>query len=161
MADDPSKKGDGKQGEGATDYKALYEEAVAEAEKWKNLSRKNEGRAKANAGAAKNLEGAEQQIADLGKRLEALEAENASLKAAEERKTLVAKVAEKTGVAVGVVTRLLGDDEESLTEAATAIAEAYKAPGGAPSAPEAGKPASGPATGSDGGDWLREVLSNQ
>ena len=120
------------------DYKALYEQAQAEADKWKERSRKNEGRAKSNAEAAKGYEDATQQLADLTKRLDALEGENATLKAQAARSALVAKVAKSTGVPEGIVASLSAQDEDALSAAATAIAEAYKAPGGAPSAPEAG-----------------------
>ena len=114
------------------DYKALYEQAHADAEKWKALSRQNEGRAKANADAASELE-------DLSKTLAAIEGENAALKAQAERNALVAKVASETGVPESIVATLAADEEDALTAAATAIAEAFKTPGGAPAGvPEAG-----------------------
>lgn len=111
------------------DYKALYEQAKADADKWKSLSKKNEGRAKHNAGAAKSLEEATAQLADLTQRLEALEGENTSLKANAERSDLVKKVSEETGVPEAIVSTLAATDEEGLTAAAKAIAEAYKPKG--------------------------------
>lgn len=129
---------------GEPDYKALYEAAQAEADRWKERSRKNEGRAKSNAEAARGYEDATQQLADLTQRLDALEGENATLRANAARAALVAKVAKSTGVPEAIVSALAASDEDGLTAAATAIAEAYKAPGGAPSAPEAGRfPAGG------------------
>lgn len=127
------------------DYKALYEQAqeqlkVAQedVEKWKTQSRKNESRAKNNAGAAKSLEELSQQMAELTEQFTAMQGENATLKAQAARAALVSKVAESTGVPEGIVSALAANDEDSLTAAATAIAEAYKVPGGAPLVPEAG-----------------------
>ena len=113
------------------DYKALWEQAKADADKWKAMSRKNEGKAKSNADAAQQLE-------DLSQRLSTIEEENARLKADADRATLVSKVAVATGVPESIVAALRPSDEEALTQAAQAIAEAYRVPGGAPSAPEAG-----------------------
>lgn len=150
------------------DYKALLEKAnkdlqaaQAEAEKWKSLSKKNEGRAKSNAGAAKDLEDANTQLADLSARLSAIEKENATLKAEAARAEVVSKVAAATGVPEAIVSSLAASDEKALTEAATAIAEAYKTPGGAPSAPEAGTFPKGGEAGAEGADWLREALTNK
>lgn len=121
------------------DYKAMWEEAKAEAERWKANSRKNEGRAKTNAAAAKGLEEANKQLTDLSERISAIEGENAALKASAARAEVVAKVARETGVPEAIVASLAGEDEKGLRQAASAIAEAYKVPGGAPAAPEAGK----------------------
>lgn len=150
---------------GEPDYKALYEKAAkdleaaqAQAEKWKGLSRKNEDRAKSNAGAAKDLEEASAQLADLAQRLEAIEGENAALKASAARSALVASVSKATGVPEDIVSMLSASDEKSLTEAATAIAEAYKAPGGAPFVPEAGAFPKGEDVGQES-DWLRKALN--
>ncbi|MDO4807584.1 MAG: hypothetical protein Q4A07_10080 [Coriobacteriales bacterium] len=139
MPNDQDKQTEGQQ-EGAakeTDYKALWEQAKAEAEKWKAQSRKNESRAKANYGAAKDLEEVNQQVADLSKRLEAAESENASLKAGAKRAAMVKEVSAETGVPEAIVSTLAATDKKALAEAATAIAEAYR-PGGAPAANEAG-----------------------
>ena len=121
------------------DYRALYEQAKSDVAKWKAQSRKNESRAKANSGAATELEQNKTQLQELSERLSALEKENTSLKETAKRKKIVAKVANETGVPEAIVSQLAANDEESLTAAATAIAEAYKTPGGAPRAPEAGK----------------------
>ncbi len=120
------------------DYKALYEQAKADAERWKTQSRKNESRAKSNAGAARELDDATQQLADLSARLAAIEGENERLKAEAERAQLVAKVAASTGVPEPIVAALAATDEKSLTEAASAIAATYRVPAGAPTVPEAG-----------------------
>ena len=163
MAAEPQKQTDPETVEG-TDYKALLEQAQkdleaakAEAEKWKGLSKKNEGRAKSNASAAKDLEEANAQIAIISERLAAIEDENATLKASAARAEIVSKVAKATGVSEAIVSSLAATDEAGLTEAATAIAQAYK-PGGAPLAPEAGAfPRD-----DDGAtnDWLRDALTN-
>lgn len=120
------------------DYKALYEKAKADADKWKAQSRKNESRAKANSGAASELEQNKTQLQELSERLSALEQENTSLKESAKRNQLVAEVAEETGVPESIVSQLAANDKKGLTAAATAIAEAYKIPGGAPKAPEGG-----------------------
>ena len=80
---------------GDVDYKALYEKTKEDLDKQKSLSRGWERKAKANKDAAKQLEeaqeagkSAEEQIADLKKRLDAKEK-------AEERAKLAAKVADK------------------------------------------------------------------
>ena len=153
-------------GEG-TDYEDLYkqsqkalEAAKAEAEKWKSLSKKNEGRAKSNASAAKDLEEANSQLADISERLAAIESENATLKANAERAGIVSKVAKATGVAEAIVSSLAATDEEGLTAAATAIAEAYKTPGGAPYVPEAGAFPKGEDD-ADDADWLRVAIENK
>ena len=136
MADDPTKQA-GAATDPEPDWKALYEAERAEAEKWKAMSRKNEGRAKANEEAAKANSDAADQLADLSQRLAAIEGENASLKAQAERAELVAKVAKETGLDASIVSALNGADEKSLTEQAQAIAALR--PKGAPSAPEAGR----------------------
>lgn len=153
---------------GQPDYKAMLEQArkdleaaQAEAEKWKGLSKKNEGRAKSNAGAAKDLEDANAQLADLSARLSAIEGENAALKASAARSALVASVAKATGVPEAIVSSLAASDEKALTDAATAIAEAYKAPGGAPYVPEAGTYPKSGEVGAEGSDWLRAALTNK
>ena len=150
------------------DYKAMLEQArrdleaaQAETERWKAQSRKNEGRAKTNAEAAKGYEDATQQLADLSERLAAIEGENARLKAAAARAEVVSKVAAVTGVPEAIVSSLAASDEKALTEAATAIAEAYRTPGGAPTAPEAGTFPKGGEAGAEGADWLREALTNK
>lgn len=145
-----------KTGTDDVDYKALYEQAQAEAAKWKEQSRKQESRAKHNAGAAKDLEGALQQLSDLNERLGSIESENSSLKAAAERRKVVAKVAKATGVPEAIVSSLSGNDEKALSAAATAIAEAYKTPGGAPRVPEAGQFPRGKQTGE--GDDMRTFV---
>ena len=140
MADEQNKQ---QEPEDTTDYKALYEQAKsdadkykADADKWKAQSRKNESRAKANAGAASELDDATKQLAEISARLTKIEGENEALKADAERAELVAKVAKETGVPEAIVTTLAGNDEDTLTEAAKAIAGIM--PHGAPSAPEAG-----------------------
>ena len=168
MADESKQQGQNEpETGGGTDYEALYkqsqkelEAAKADAEKWKSLSKKNEGRAKSNASAAKDLEEANSQLADISERLAAIEGENAKLKADAERAGIVSKVAKATGVAEAIVSSLAATDEEGLTAAATAIAEAYKTPGGAPYVPEAGAFPKGE-DGADDADWLRVAIENK
>lgn len=136
------------------DYKALYEQAQEEIGKWKSFSRKNESRAKNNEGAAT-------QLADLTKRLEALEGENTTLKAEAERKQLVAKVAKGTGVPESIVSMLSAEDEKALTAAAKAIADAYKTPGGAPRVPEGGKFSRSESGTDDRREFIRQLLGKE
>lgn len=151
-------------GEGQ-DFEALYQKAQEDlrqaredAEKWKKLSRQNESRAKINFGAAKDLEEANAQMEELSKRLAAIEGENSTLKANAAHAALVKKVAEATGVPEGIVSTLAAEDENALTAAATAIAEAYKTPGGAPKTPEGGKfPRGGENTGT-AADRFSEII---
>lgn len=166
--DEPSGQASNPETGEAPDYKALLEQArkeleaaKADAERWKAHSKKNEGRAKSNADAAKDLEDANAQLADLSARLSAIEEENATLKAEAERAEVVSRVAAATGVPEAIVSSLAASDEKALTEAATAIAEAYKTPGGAPIAPEAGTFPKGGEAGAEGADWLREALTNK
>lgn len=118
----------------STDYKALYEKALAESRKW-------EGRSKANKKELDELK--KQPAADrtVEERLAALEAENESLKATASRNKLVDSVAKATGLDRSIVAALNGEDEDALTEQAQAIAAQLKPAGsnGAPQAPEAGK----------------------
>lgn len=51
------------------DYKALAEKAQADAEKWKNLARKHEDRARQNADAASKAKTVEEQLGELRKSL--------------------------------------------------------------------------------------------
>lgn len=150
------------------DYKELYEQAqeqlkVAQedVEKWKTQSRKNESRAKNNAGAAKSLEELSQQMAELTEQFTAMQGENATLKAQAARAALVSKVAESTGVPEGIVSALAANDEDSLTAAATAIAEAYKVPGGAPKVPEVGSHVDTGRSGADKASKFIELFNQQ
>lgn len=112
------------------DYKAMYEDAVAQSRKW-------EKRSKENAEKAKRLDEIEQASKSVEDRLAALEAENAKLTQEKVRRQLVDKVAAETGVSRDIVASLNATDEDALTEQAQAIANAYK-PTGAPNVPEAG-----------------------
>lgn len=112
------------------DYKALYEQLKAESRKWEDRSKQN----KAKADKLDELMAGNSSIEE---RIAALEAENKAMKDAETRHALVAKVAAAVGLPEGLVGTLNGQDEETLTAQAKAVA-ALK-PKGAPSAPEAGK----------------------
>lgn len=124
---------------GQTDYKALYEAAQADAEKWKAQARKQESRAKSNADAAQQLDTTTAALAEISERLKAVEEERAALKAAADRAELVSKVSQATGVPQSIVSTLAANDEEGLTAAAQGIAQAYAPKGGAPNVSEAGK----------------------
>jgi hypothetical protein len=117
--------------EGGTDYKALYEQTLAESRKW-------EKRSKANAEKAKAYDELESANKTLEERVGAIEAANKALEGEKARASLVKTVAASTGVSEAIVSTLAGEDEETLTAQAQAIAAAYKTPGGAPHAPEAG-----------------------
>ena len=117
--------------QGGEDWKAKYEQAIAESRKW-------ESRSKANAGKAAKYDELQEQSKSVEERLTAIEAENKALKDREARSALVAAVSKATGVSEAIVANLSATDEESLTAQAKAIAEAYKTPGGAPKVPEGG-----------------------
>lgn len=117
---------------GELDYKELYEKSVAESRKW-------EERSKANFEKAKLWDEAEEKNKTVEEKLAALTAENKTLKDERARAELVSQIAKATGVDRAIIASLNGADEETLTAQAKAIADAYAAPAGAPSVPEAGK----------------------
>lgn len=121
------------------DYKALWEAAKADAEKWKSSSRKWESSSRSNADKAKAYDEAQAKSRTVEERLAALEGENRALRESKARADLVSSVAKATGVPADVVAMLNGSDSEQLTAQAQAIAEATKTMPSAPSAPEAGK----------------------
>lgn len=106
------------------DYKALYEKAQADAEKWKSLSRKNESKAKANGEAAANFEQLTEQMKQLTEQMQSIQSERDALKAAEERRVLVEKVATDTNLPVSVIGALSGADEDALMEQAKSLKQA-------------------------------------
>lgn len=116
---------------GKPDYKALYEAAKAESQKWERRSKKNFEK----ASKYDELVGGEDSIEE---RIAALEADKQRLEAEKTRAQLVKSVAKATGVPESIVSALSATDEEALTAQAKVIAENYKTPGGAPAAPEAG-----------------------
>lgn len=109
------------------DYKALYEKAQADAEKWKSLSRKNESKAKANGEAAANFEQLTEQMKQLTEQMQSIQSERDALKAAEERRVLVEKVATDTNLPVSVIRALSGADEDALMEQAKSLKQAIPA----------------------------------
>ena len=128
---DESKLDDPAQDDGK-DYKAMYEQAISESRKW-------ESRSKANAEKAKKYDELESAKKTLEERVSTIEAANKALEDEKERTRLVKSVAEATGVPESIVSTLSATDEETMTAQASAIAENYKIPGGAPKAAEAGK----------------------
>lgn len=115
-----------------TDYKALYEKAKAESRKWERQSKKNFEKAK----KFDELTAGEQTVED---RIAALEADKKRLENEKARAELVKAVSQETGVPEAIVSHLSATDEYELTAQAQEIAENYKIPAGAPTAPEAGK----------------------
>lgn len=93
------------------------EKALAEAEKWKALSRKNEEQAKANADKAKRFDEIEEanktEQEKLLARAEAAEKKLAERDAQDAAKSLAAEIAEAKGVPV---TALRGSTREELEE---------------------------------------------
>lgn len=114
------------------DYKAMYEQAIAESRKW-------ESRSKANAEKAKKYDELESANKTLENRVASIEAANKALEDEKTRSKLVKAVSKATGVPESIVSTLSATDEETMTAQASAIAENYKTPGGAPNTPEAGK----------------------
>lgn len=114
----------------AIDYKAKYEEALANSRKW-------EKRSKENAAKAQQFDQLEQASKTVEERVAALEAENQRLTAEREHMLTVKRVATASGVPETIVATLRGSDEEELMAQAQAISTTYK-PSGAPNAPEAG-----------------------
>ena len=117
--------------EEATDYKAMYEKAIAESRKW-------ESRSKANAEKAKKYDELESANKTLEERVSDIESRNKALEDEKAHNELVKRVSATTGVPESIVDLLSATDEETMTAQAQSIAEAYKTPGGAPKAPEAG-----------------------
>ena len=113
------------------DYKAMYEQAIAESRKW-------ESRSKANADKAKKYDELESAKKTLEERVSDIESRNKALEEEKARAALVKAVASVTGVPESIVSTLSATDEESMTAQAQAIADNYRIPGGAPKAPEAG-----------------------
>ncbi len=118
-------------GDTEKDYKAMYEQAIAESRKW-------ESRSKANADKAKKYDELESAKKTLEERVASIEATNKALEDEKNRAALVKSVAKSTGVPESIVAILSATDEDDLTTQAKAVAENYKTPGGAPKAPEAG-----------------------
>lgn len=112
------------------DYKAKYEEALANSRKW-------EKRSKENAAKAQQFDQLAQASKSVEERIAALEAENQRLTEEREHRLLVQRVSKASGVPEDIVSSLRGADEDELMAQAQAISVTYK-PSGAPNAPEAG-----------------------
>lgn len=106
--------GEGEQQE--PDYKALYEQAKANSRKWEKQAKANKTAADELAKAQEAGKTADEQIADLRKRLDEKEK-------AEERAKLAAKVAQKKGVPADL---LSGDTEEEMEAFADKMLAAFK-----------------------------------
>lgn len=112
------------------DYKAKYEEALANSRKW-------EKRSKENADKARQFDEMQLASKSVEDRLASLEAENKRLTEEREHRLIVQRVSQASGVPEAIVANLSATDEDELMEQAQAISTAYK-PTGAPNAPEAG-----------------------
>ena len=114
-------------GEDATDYRALYEQALAQSRKW-------EGRAKANKEKAAKWDAYEQEgmseAEKLAQRAEQAEAELARLRAEEQRRADAAEVSRDTGVPASLL--LYCDDREHME----AFAQEYQGEAKVPAAPQ-------------------------
>ena len=98
------------------DYKALYEAAKANSRKWEKQAKANKDAAAALGEANQAKKTAEEQIAELTKRLDDKEK-------AEQRATVAAKVAKEKGVPAELI---VGDDEESMADWADKMLAAFK-----------------------------------
>lgn len=117
-------------GEDAPDYKALYEQALAQSRKW-------EGRAKANKEKADRWDAYEQEgmseAEKLAQRAESAEAELAQLKASAQHDADAKEVSKETGVPVHLLAFCA--DRAAMEEFAKQYATDNKPPAAAP-APE-------------------------
>ncbi len=98
------------------DYKALYEQEKAHSRKWEKQAKANKSAAEELAKAQEAGKTAEEQIAQLTKRLDEKEK-------AEARSKIAAKVAQEKGVSADL---LVGDDEESMSEYADRMLKFFK-----------------------------------
>lgn len=118
------------------DYKALYEQLKADSRKWEQRAKDNKEKADKWDATTKGNESVEDRIA-------ALEAENEAMKAAEARRTLIARIANEVGLEEGLIAPMASSDkdEETLLAEAQYLAEKFESvkPKGAPNVPEAGK----------------------
>ena len=142
--------GDGANQEPPVDYKALYEAEKKHSREWEKKAKANRTAAAALEEANNANKTAEDQIADLKKRLDDKEKE-------EKRSKIAAKVAQEKGVPASLI---VGDDEESMSKWADDMLAAFKKP----PAPKVEKPGSFPKP-SDGDkselrDFTRQLLGN-
>ena len=142
--------GDGANQEPPVDYKALYEAEKKHSREWEKKAKANKTAAAALEEANNANKTAEDQIADLKKRLDDKEKE-------EKRSKIAAKVAQEKGVPASLI---VGDDEESMSKWADDMLAAFKKP----TAPKVEKPGSFPKSGdgdkSELRDFTRQLLGN-
>lgn len=108
--------GDGANQEPPVDYKALYEAEKKHSREWEKKAKANRTAAAALEEANNAKKTAEEQIAELTKRLDDKEK-------AEQRATVAAKVAKEKGVPADLI---VGDDEESMADWADKMLAAFK-----------------------------------
>ena len=138
--------GDGANQEPPVDYKALYEAEKKHSREWEKKAKANKTAAAALEEANNANKTAEDQIADLKKRLDDKEKE-------EKRSKIAAKVAQEKGVPASLI---VGDDEESMSDMIAAFKK--------PTAPKVEKPGSFPKPGdgdkSELRDFTRQLLGS-
>ena len=134
--------GDGANQEPPVDYKALYEAEKKHSREWEKKAKANRTAAAALEEANNANKTAEDQIADLKKRLDDKEKE-------EKRSKIAAKVAQEKGVPASLI---VGDDEESMSKWADDMLAAFEKPGSFP------KPSDGDK--SELRDFTRQLLGN-
>jgi hypothetical protein len=147
VPDDPAQD-DGK------DYKAMYEQAIAESRKW-------ESRSKSNADKAKQFDELQDANKTLEERVASIEAANKALEDEKARSNRSKAISNETGIPNDMVSAVLSaTDEDEMTAAFKAIVEYYKTPGGAPKVPEAGKFPNGKAEPDEKRKFVRDLLGN-
>ena len=107
---------DGAGTENEPDYKTLYEEMKKHARDWEKKAKANKDAVTALDEANTAKKTAEEQIAELTRRLDEKES-------AEKRLKIAAKVAQEKGVPAKF---LVGDDEESMSAYADELLQAFK-----------------------------------
>ena len=125
------------------DYKAKYEEALKHSREWERRAKENKAAADELEKARQAGKTAEEQIADLTRRLDEKER-------AEKRAALAAKVAKEKGVPADLIA---GDDEKQMSEWAERLA-AY---GKTKPAPKVPKPGTFDRDGGGGDSGVREL----
>lgn len=140
MADEPQ---GAPEGGAEPDYKAKYEEALKHSREWERRAKENKAAADELEKARQAGKSAEEQIADLTRRLDEKER-------AEKRAALAAKVAKEKGVPADLIA---GDDEKQMSEWAERLA-AYGKP---KSAAKVSKPGTFDREGGGGDSGVREL----
>lgn len=102
------------QAEPERDWKAEYEKAVAQSRKWEQRSKDNAAKAKELDELKAATQTDAERLADAQKRAEEAEAKVKAYEAKAERAGIVAEVAAAKGVDADWLSRMAGDDRESI-----------------------------------------------